>query len=320
MASKINKFFNKEIRTLIFFVTARCPLRCAHCFYSKELNQKMNELTLEEIEKIADNLPYIDTLQISGGEPFVREDLPELLEIFVKKGVKRIGIPTNGFFTDKIIKQVKRMKKRNVPFNISISIDGFRDLHNKIRGRDCWDRAINTFKELQKLGIKVDFNVALSKINYDSVFDKYLNFLESLNPGNINVIIVRAKPDVMITTEQFMKIRPKLEQLDIEYKTKFYQKRQKLLYDIYENVFKGNPVPFKCQAGKVIAVLEPDGQVRSCEIFRKLGNVRDYNYDMKEILKKDKIPRRCKDCIHPCFLSPSMSYSLFWVLKNYLIK
>lgn len=319
MVSKINKFFNKKIRTLIFFVTARCPLRCAHCFYSKELNQKMNELTLKEIEKIADNLPDLETLQISGGEPFLRKDLVELLEIFVKRGVKKIGIPTNGFFTDEAVRQAKRIKKLNIPFSINVSIDGFKETHNKIRGRDCWDKAIKTFKELQKLNIEVNFLVAVSKMNYDEVLDLF-KYLESLNPGYINPIIVRAKPDIMLSVEQFIKLRPRLEEISNKYQKGLYKKRQILLYDIYENVLRGKSLPYKCQAGKIIAVLEPDGQVRSCEILRKLGNVRDHDYDMKKILKKDKIPRRCGNCIHPCFIGPSMSYSLKWMLKNILYR
>ena len=89
-----------------------------------------------------------------------------------------------------------------------------------------------------------------------------------------------------------------------------------MLNKIYYNILKGKCIPYKCRAGEIIAVLEPDGQVRACEIFNKLGNVRDYNYNLNEILKLKKIPERCKNCIHPCFIGPSMSYSTKWLLKN----
>lgn len=311
---QINKFFNKELRTLIFFVTTKCPLRCKHCFYANELNKNLDELNLDEIKKIISKLPYLETIQLSGGEPFMRGDIVEIIKIFADNGVKKVGIPTNGYFTNQIISKVKEIKKLKIDLSISISIDGFRDLHNEIRRRDCWDNAMQTFKELKKLGIKIGFDVALSKLNYSSIIE-LIKFLRKQKPRNITIIIVRAKPNIMLSAEEFKKIRPEVEKLTFEYYNPFYQKRQKLLNDVYYKVLNGEKLPFKCLAGKIIAVLEPDGFVRSCELRKKLGNVRNYNYDINEILKLDKIPKNCT-CIHSCFLSPSMSYSLKWIAKN----
>ena len=318
---KINKFFNKDIRALIFFVTAKCPLRCSHCFYGKEINQQMDELTLEEIEKIADKLPNLETLQLSGGEPFLRTDLIELIQIFVSRGVKSVGIPTNGFYTNKTIEQCKKMKELGIPFKINLSLDSFKDIHDKIRGVEgTFDKAIKTYRELRKLDIQVGFNVAISKINYDTTH-KFLDFLEKENPDYINNIIVRAMPEVQISLEQFIKLRPRLEEMDKKYKTPFYAKRQSLYYDIAERAFKGKRPPFKCQAGKIIAVLEPDGQVRRCEMQGKIANVRDYSYDLKTVLKMDKTLQKskgCEGCFHPCFVGVSIPYSVPWLIKLYL--
>lgn len=310
----VSKFFNRQLRTLIFFVTSRCPLSCKHCFYNAELNKPIKELTLQEIEKIANNLPYLEYLQLSGGEPFIRDDIPQIAEIFFKRGLKKLIIPTNGFLGERVIEQAKKMKKAGYNFSITLSIDGFRDLHNFIRGRDCFDKAMDTFKKLKELGVETGFIVSLSKINYKDYLD-LIRFLKT-KTNSIDPVLVRAKPDIMLSAEEFEKIRPELEKLVYSHLTPFYRQRKKLLNDIYCSVIRGNPVPYKCLAGKTIAVLEPDGQVRSCEIFRKLGNVRDYNYNINKILKLDKIPRRCKDCIHPCFIGPSMSYSVKWMAKN----
>lgn len=318
MIKKINKFYNKQIRELIYFVTSKCPLRCAHCFYNNELNRNIKELTLEEIEKVSKKLPYLESLQLSGGEPFLRPDLDKLIGIFVKNGVKHVGIPTNGFFKKQTLDITKKIKKFDVDLSISISIDGFKDQHNKIRGRDCFDKAIETFKALKKEGIKTGFSASLSRLNYES-YIKLIKYLQEFNPDFINVIIVRAKPDIMISSEQFMKIRPELERLTLKYMNKFYRKRQKLLNDVYQKVLNGKILPFRCLAGRIIAVLEPDGYVRSCELRSKLGNVRDYDYSIKKILKLDNIPKNCT-CIHSCFIGPSMSYSLKWMTKNVLFQ
>ncbi len=316
LMKKISRFKNKPLENLIFFVTSKCPLNCKHCFYRAELNKKINELSLNEIEKIAKNLPHLKHVQLSGGEPFVRKDLTQVIKIFQKYGVKKIGIPTNGFFTSLVVKKCKEIKKLGIDFSINVSIDGFKPLHNKIRGKPCFDKAIETFKQLKKLGIETGFNVSLSKLNYSSYLD-LLKYLKSLNPDYINVIIVRAKPDIQITAEQFKKIKPEIESLTLKYKNKFYKTRQKMLNNIYLDILKGKTLPFQCLAGKIIAVLEPDGQVRSCEMRKKLGNARDYNYNINKILQKDNIPKNCT-CIHSCFISPSMSYNLKWLTKNIL--
>jgi len=91
---------------------------------------------------------------------------------------------------------------------------------------------------------------------------------------------------------------------------------RKMLNNFYLRILGGGNLPFQCLAGKIIAVLEPDGSVRTCELRKKLGNVRDYDYDMKKILKLDNVPRNCKGCIHPCFIGPSMSYSPKWLIKS----
>jgi len=310
-----HKFFNRKLRTLIFFITTKCQLKCKHCFYSSELNNpEVNELTLKEIEKIADKIPSLEYVQISGGEPFLRNDLIEVMEIFFKRGIKKIMIPSNGYLTKKIVSQAKIMKQKGFYFSIMISIDGFKDIHNKIRGTDCFDKAMHTFDELNKLGIETGFNVSLSKLNYDSYID-LIKFLKT-KTENIDPILVRAKPGVMLSAEEFKKIRPELEKLSFRNLTPFYKQRRKLLNDIYYDILRGKRLPFKCLAGETVAVLEPDGSVRTCEIRKKLGNVRNYNYDIKKILKLDKMSKRCKNCIHPCFIGPSLSYSPKWMLKN----
>ena len=309
-----HKFFDRRLRTLIYFVTTKCPLKCKHCFYNSELNQKMDELSLEEITKIARNLPDLELLQLSGGEPFLREDLVEIVEVFFKNGLKKVTIPTNGFFTKSTLEKVKKMQEKKFNFQIMVSIDGFRDVHNKIRGRDCFDNALETFDELKKRGVNVGFNVALSKMNYD-YFEDLLKFLKK-RTNNIDPILVRAKPDVMLSADEFERIIPLLEKLTFRGLSRFYKKRKHHLHKIYCSILRGENVPFKCLAGEIIAVLEPDGNVRSCEIMGKLGNVRENDYNLKEILKRRDIPKRCKNCIHPCFIGPSMSYDAKWMLKN----
>jgi len=308
------KFFNRNLRTIIFFVTSRCPLSCKHCFYNSELNQPIKELSLTEIERIANNLKHLEYLQLSGGEPFVRNDIPEIAEIFFKRGLKKLIIPTNGYLTEQVIKQAEKMKKAGYNFSITISLDGFKKIHNSIRGRDCFNNAMETFDRLNKLKIETGFIVSLSKLNYTE-YISLIKFLKT-KTDKIDPVLVRAKPNIMLSVQEFEKIRPDIEKLVYSKLTPYYKAHKHLLNNIYLGVMKGKPVPYKCLAGTTIAVIEPDGQVRSCEMRKKLGNLRDYNYNINKILKLDKIPKRCNNCIHPCFIGPSMSYSVKWLTKN----
>ena len=67
---------------LIFFVTSKCNLLCRHCFYWEELNLPKNELSLDEIEKVARSLPNLLSLSLTGGEPYLRPDLPDIAAAF----------------------------------------------------------------------------------------------------------------------------------------------------------------------------------------------------------------------------------------------
>ena len=71
-------------RELILYVTSTCNQKCSHCFYSAELNQP-NDLSFADYELISKNCNDIEAILIGGGEPFIRKDLPEIINIFYKK-------------------------------------------------------------------------------------------------------------------------------------------------------------------------------------------------------------------------------------------
>src|ERR671939_529395 len=86
--------------TVILFVTSRCNAKCETCFYWEELNQP-GDLTFAQIEKIARTMPPITDLWLSGGEPTLRRDLNEIINLFIKRnGVRRIIIPTNALIKE----------------------------------------------------------------------------------------------------------------------------------------------------------------------------------------------------------------------------
>lgn len=139
-------------------VTYRCNARCNMCNRYKRPSNAEEEISLEVIKK----LPPMYFTNITGGEPFIREDLKEIVRELQKKS-DRIVISTNGFFTDRIIDLCKEFPT----VGIRISIEGMEKTNNKIRGlEDGFNRGYKTLKKLVKMGMKdVGFGMTVQDAN-----------------------------------------------------------------------------------------------------------------------------------------------------------
>ncbi len=134
-------------------VTYRCNAKCKMCSRYQEPSQPEEELTLETIRK----LPKMYFTNITGGEPFLREDLAEIVRELQKKS-ERIVISTNGFFTDRIVALCREFP--NV--GIRVSLEGMEKTNNAIRGLpDGFQRGYDTVKQLREMGLK-DVGVAMT--------------------------------------------------------------------------------------------------------------------------------------------------------------
>jgi len=134
----------------VLALTYRCNSRCTMCDIWKMKDFK--ELPVGEYAKLPNSLRDIN---LSGGEPFLRTDLPEIVRIIVGACPRaRIVISSNGFATELIIKQMKEILKIKPDIGVAISIDGIGAMHDELRGiPGGFDKAITTIKELKKLGM-----------------------------------------------------------------------------------------------------------------------------------------------------------------------
>lgn len=124
-------------------VTYRCNARCTMCNRYKQPSKRGEEISIETIKK----LPKMYFTNITGGEPFLREDLSDIVRELYKKS-DRIVISTNGFFTEKIIKICEEFPK----LGIRISIEGLEETNNKIRGlEDGFNKGYSTLKKLVEM-------------------------------------------------------------------------------------------------------------------------------------------------------------------------
>ena len=139
-------------------VTYRCNARCNMCSRYKAPSKPEEEISIETIRK----LPKMYFTNITGGEPFIREDLKEIVRELYKKS-DRIVISTNGFFTDRILDLCKEFPQ----IGIRISIEGLEETNNEIRGlEDGYNRGYTTLKKLREMGMKdVGFGMTVQDRN-----------------------------------------------------------------------------------------------------------------------------------------------------------
>lgn len=147
-------------------VTYRCNARCNMCNRYKKPSAPEEEISLDTIKK----LPQMYFTNITGGEPFIRDDLKEIVRELYKKS-DRIVISTNGFFTDKIIELCKEFPS----IGIRISIEGLEETNNKIRGLpDGFNRGYSTLKKLVEMGMKdVGFGMTVQDMNAKDLVSLY---------------------------------------------------------------------------------------------------------------------------------------------------
>ena len=329
---------------MIYFVTKACNCRCEHCFYWKSLNKGIEqELKFEEIDKIAQNLRQLLYVRFSGGEPFLRRDFFEIVHSFSKHCHPiYFGVPTNGFFTDKIVDFARKASKIDGYVEIGISIDDFAEYHDKIR--ECpgiFKAAIRTFQELKKIqketaNLGIGFITTAMKSNQVRLKELF-HHLASLEPDSIACNIIRDDTKVEEEKEIDWGLTKEFVDLCDEYnKRSFRQKKSwvqrmrlektEAAHKIRSEVIRTGQFQIPCVAGDKMVVMYSEGEVAPCETLSdQIGNIRDYEYDMTKLLKskpakairKKIINEKCF-CTHECFTSASITFSTREMIKVFM--
>src|SRR2546423_1107504 len=144
---------------LNILVTSVCDMRCTHCFFTDELDdrpRKKLQMKTHEIEKISETLGgNLGVLILAGGEPFTRKDLPEVVRAFYKNNrLESVYLMSNGQIQKRIMPDVTRILEEcpNLNVTVALGIDGLKEQHEKIRQKHgSWDIAIDTARQLQTI-------------------------------------------------------------------------------------------------------------------------------------------------------------------------
>ena len=323
----------------IFYPTSRCNLKCSHCFYHDSLNKKFNELTLVEIDQITKTMDPILQLLLTGGEPYLRHDLDQIVRIFYENcKVPILTIPSNGWYLSKMDKQIRNMMEwcPKLTLNQQISIDGIGADHNAIRmdkqikgPENSFEKAIKTIehlKELQKIYNRINIGIIITFTNENQ--KKFKNIVKEIyeltKPDNITINLVRGDPKEKVNVNLDLNLYREA----VKYRDElFYDKKMSghtrfkgnklatagriMLNELTNKIYEENKYVTPCYAGNLSGVMYPEGDVYPCEILgdeHKIGNIRDFDLDFKKLWSSHKAKKEVKFirkskcfCTHECF-------------------
>jgi len=294
-------------KTLPFILTLSvndwCNSRCKTCNIWKNKPQMKiaEQLKVEEYEKIISNFSSIFWVTITGGEPFLRDDLSEIIKIVYNKAKPRfITIATNATLPKKIVESVKKILETcpELKLIVNISLDGIGSQHDEIRGyKGNYKLAMNTFQSLKELDNRrlfVGFNTVISSLNVKN-FQQIYEQIQQLNPDSYicEVAENRAKLynfDLQITPElnDYQKALSFLISSLSNLKRKDAPELvRKLRIEFYRYLMSKQNI--SNYEGIASAYIMSNGEVWLSYSKRFVaGNLRDVNYDFKNIWFDEK--------------------------------
>jgi len=179
LPSHLLQFSRDKRPVVVWNITRRCNLRCVHCYaHAKDIPFE-NELSTEEGKTLIDDLAQfgVPVLLLSGGEPLVRRDLPELAAYAVEKGMRAV-ISTNGTLITREVADI--LKKIGLSY-VGISLDGMEAVNDRFRGvKGAFASALDGIRNCKEAGIKVGLRFTVNKFNATEI-PKIFDLLEDMD-------------------------------------------------------------------------------------------------------------------------------------------
>lgn len=265
---------------------------------------KPDELTVEEYEKISKRIKIINVLGISGGEPFLRTDLAEIVKVIYKHCSPLIvDLPTNGFFTEDILTQTEEITRycKDMAIDLQLSIDGPEEVHNRIRGlKDGFKRVKETYKGLASLKGKYKNLRIKSCVVYSHYNQEYIEELFDIldrDFKDLDRVVFSVAHGSVSNTEALQfdwdryfaiceKIRKNSTVRDIrDLHSVFTVALRMAKNDFLKEVLKTKDMYKECKAGKGVIVINETGKVFPCEpLWHSVGDLRANDYNLNRIM------------------------------------
>jgi MoaA/NifB/PqqE/SkfB family radical SAM enzyme len=298
------------------------------CHTWKNPTKKVEEFIPTLVEKLPSNLKFIN---ITGGEPLLRDDLDQIIEIALKK-TKRLVISTNGYFTSRIVRLAEKFGNQ---IGFRISIEGLPAANDELREtRNGFDHGLRSLVTLHGMGMKdIGFGITVSDRNAKDMIELFrlanaMN-LEFATATTHNSYYFHKHDngyeDAEMVATEFEKIATELLRTN----------KPKNWFRAYFNMGLANKVrgdkrPLPCEVGTDVFFLDPYGNIMPCNGSDEpmvMGNIEEETFDeIWNSPKAGEIRKQVKDCPKQCWMigsaSPAMKKRILvpvrWVLKNKL--
>jgi radical SAM protein with 4Fe4S-binding SPASM domain len=328
---------------LTCFLTRRCNASCPYCFYLADQARQSasaSELSGEELAQVANSLGSLLWLAFSGGEIFLRPDLPLITENFYRKNKPAIILlPTNGLLTEAILDQTETIL-RSCPRStiaVKLSLDGPEAVHDAIRGRrGSFEKTMATCEALGGLLEKyANFELGINSVfcadNQDVLtgFTGFINGLKQIKTHTVSLIRGQTWDSRLaaVDLELYRQVAASMEK---NLKTclasiyRFRGGRLKAAQDILQRRLILRTATeekrlLPCFAGRLNLVLTENGDLYPCESFAetmKLGNIREYGFDLQRVLRSRRAGEVLKAiegnscyCTHECFMMTNILFN-----------
>ena len=310
-------------------VTYRCPMQCKMCNIWANPTKPSEEFAPELLEK----LPRMHSVNITGGEPFIREDIEEIVKILRKK-TDRIVFSTSGWFSDRIL----ALAKKYPDLGFRISIEGLSVKNDELRGRQGgFDKGLRTLLELRRMGVKdIGFGITVSNNNSGDMLDLYelnKNLKMEFATASFHNSFYFHKYDNQVTNldEVCANFDELIQRLMKENNPKSWFRAFFNLGLI--NYVHGGRRMLPCEAGSENFFLDPYGNILPCNgmeercWFATMGNLNEASFEEiwngpQAAAVREKVAHCPKNCWMIGSVSPVMRkylrHILPWVAKNKL--
>jgi MoaA/NifB/PqqE/SkfB family radical SAM enzyme len=288
------------IRFASIVVTYRCNARCHMCNTWQHPSRPEEEIGVAELAK----LPNIPTVNVTGGEPFLRDDLAELLRVLRGK-TRRVVISTNGYLTDRILE----VAREHPWIGVRVSIEGLPKANDALRGLpDGFDHGLRTLLALHRQGLKdIGFGITVSDRNISDLLD--LHTLAEMMGLEFATAAVHNSFYFHKMDNRFERPEAAVAALEKLIDALLRSRRPKDWFRAYFNhglagYIRGEPRLLPCAMGRESFFLDPFGEIRPCNVMeRSLGNLKHRRFE--EIWngpEADAVRRDVAACKQRCWM------------------
>lgn len=303
-------------------ITERCPNRCVYCNYDKLNAFNGRELGTEEAIDIIGRLQKLgmQKLHLTGGEPLLRDDLPEIINYAKSKGIF-VGLSSSGVF---IPEKVKGIKNADI---VMLGFDGEEGIHDSLRGQGSFSKVIKAMDSLKNNRIKYWTTTVLNKKNINSIDyilglaeekDFFANFVmpqyikdnyKSNLPKEDEIRDIVPQPQDLRKTVRYL-IQRKRQGARIG--STFSYLNYLLDWEDYATLFSPKKHKrVKCWAERLYFHIDTQGLMHACGLGSNIvPGVDIKSTDIKDALRRIKKMPNCNSCLAACNIENNLIFSL----------